>query len=370
MKLSRFISDHLEQILMEWESFARTLQPDVSSLVLRDHAKQILQDVARGINSSESPQEQYDKSQGLAPVDPDSAASSHGTLRQISGFTLLQLTAEFRALRATVLRLWLPHIGQASDATTYDMVRFNETIDQALAESIVTYNDQALRARDTFLAMLGHDLRSPLATMTMAGVMLTRPQVTAEVAGQVGARVKRSAAAMSTMINDLLEYSRTQLGGEIPISPRLADMEEICQAALDDTAAAHPDCPLELSAEGSLTGNFDAARLQQVFSNLLNNAAQYRSREHPVFIDARGTPEAVIVQVCNRGPVIPRDALRAIFDPLVQLSVDDQQKGPASTSMGLGLFIARQITLAHGGTIAVDSSEHSGTVFTVRLPRA
>ena len=369
MKLSRFIEDHLEEILVEWEGFAHTLQPEMTPLALRNHAKQILLTVAQDIDSSETPKEQRDKSHGLAPSDPASAAASHGTLRQISGFTLLQLTAEFRALRATVLRLWLPHIGEVTDATTYEMIRFNETIDQALAEAVVTYAHQALRARDTFLAMLGHDLRSPLATMSMAGVILTRPGIGIETAALVGARVKRSAASMSTMINDLLEYSRTALGGEIPIIPHLADMQVICQGALDDASAAHPECTFELSVEGDLAGDFDAARVQQVFSNLLNNAAQYRSKQHPVLIEARGTLDTVTVLVCNRGPLIPRDSLRAIFDPLVQLSVGDEQPGRASTSLGLGLFIARQITLAHGGSITVESSEKLGTVFTVKLPR-
>ena len=369
MKLSTFINDHLDDILLEWEAFAYTLQPDLSPLALRDHARQILKTVAQDIDSSETPKQQYDKSQGLAPINPESAASSHGALRQISGFSLLQLTAEYRALRATVLRLWLPQVGKVTDATTYDMVRFNETIDQALAESVITYAEQAGRTRDTFLAMLGHDLRSPLATMSMAGAMLTRPQTTAEIAMQVGARVKRSAAAMSTMINDLLEYSRTQLGGEIPIIPEPGDMQLICQAALDDVTAAHPECPFKLTVEGSLAGDFDAARLQQVFSNLLNNAAQYRSRSHPVLIHARGETDAVTVQVSNHGPIIPAESLRAIFDPLVQLSVNAEQAGPGNTSMGLGLFIARQITLAHGGSISVGSDNKAGTVFTVRLPR-
>ena len=369
MKLSSFIEDHLEEILVEWEAFARTLQPEMSALALRNHAKQLLLTVAQDIDSSETPKQQRDKSHGLALTDPESAASTHGTQRQISGFTLLQLTAEFRALRATVLRLWLPHIGQVTDATTYEMIRFNETIDQALAEAVVTYAHQALRARDTFLAMLGHDLRSPLATMSMAGVMLTRPGIGIEAATLVGARVKRSAASMSTMINDLLEYSRTALGGEIPIIPHLADMQAICQGALDDASAAHPECTFELSVQGDLAGDFDAARVQQVFSNLLNNAAQYRSREHPVLIEASGSADCITVRVCNRGPVIPAASLRAIFDPLVQLSVDASQAGRDSTSLGLGLFIARQITLAHGGTISADSGESSGTVFTVRLPR-
>ena len=374
MKLSQFINDHIEEILVEWESFARTQLPGatgMSRLALRDHAKQILKAVALDIETYQSAEEQSDKSKGLGPdVAADgSAASTHGTLRENSGFSLSQLIAEYRALRASVLRLWLPQITQVTEATSNEMLRFNEAIDQALAESAVTYSEQASRTRDTFLAILGHDLRSPLAAMAMAGDYLTMPEVGTSRTLQIGARVKRSAATMATMVNDLLEYARTQLGGNIPITPHQADMKDICQAALHDAGAVHPDCPFELDASGDLTGSFDSARLQQVVTNLLNNAAQYRAKEHPVTILARGEVDAVIVQVKNFGPVIPSELLQAIFNPLVQLSIKEEQEGPPSTSLGLGLFISREITVAHGGTIAAESSETSGTVFTVRLPR-
>lgn len=374
MKLSDFINTHLEQIIKQWESIARTLGApanQLSTTALRDHIKQILKEVALDIVSSQSLHQQTEKLKGSPEtnVEDGSAASTHGVMRQLSGFSLAQLTAEYRALRAIVLRLWLPQIKQVSEATTYDMVRFNEAIDQALAESVTTFSDQETRTRDTFLAILGHDLRSPLATMAMAGDSLIRQGEATDSVRRIGARVARSAATMNAMVNDLLEYARTQLGGKMPIVMGPVDVKEICQAALDDASAAHPECEFALKASGELEDQFDRDRLLQVFSNLMNNAAQYCSKGHPVIIEASGEPDAITVKVKNLGPVIPEASLEAIFTPLTQLSVEGQVHTRPSTSLGLGLFIARQITEAHGGTISVASDEVSGTVFTVQLPR-
>ncbi|MGZ8301492.1 MAG: sensor histidine kinase [Telluria sp.] len=374
MKLSRFILSHMDEILGEWESFARSLSiPGVALPVeeLQDHARQMLQAIAVDMETIESDQQKKEKSiSEVSRISGDeSAASTHGSLRQISGFTMPQVTAEFRAMRASVLRLWMEQSTRASKANTEEILRFNEAIDQALQESAIRFSDQSNRTRDTFLAILGHDLRSPLATMTMAGAFLVRPTLDQAHAIQIGARVARSAATMTTMVNDLLEYARTQLGGTIPIRPALADIVDICRSALEDASAAHPDCVFQLESSGECIGDYDSARLAQVFSNLLNNAAQYKGEKHPVTIVASGDADATVVQVKNYGPEIPRDRLAAIFDPLVQLSVASDQKGPASTSLGLGLFIAREITTSHGGTIDVESSVESGTIFTVRLPR-
>ncbi|MBC7445250.1 MAG: HAMP domain-containing histidine kinase, partial [Polaromonas sp.] len=340
--------------------------------VLRDHAREILQEIVADLGRYQTAAQQKEKSEGQDPeaIDKKSPASIHGTLRQASGFSLTQLTAEYRALRATVLRLWLPHIEPGAPESSTDMMRFNEAMDQALAESVVTYSENADRTRDTFLAILGHDLRSPLSTMAMAGQFLVRPSVGSEGTRQIGARVARSAANMTSMINDLLEYARTQLGSGIPLAPGPVDLREICQAAQDDTQAAYPDCPFALETSGDLSGSFDGPRLQQLFSNLLNNAAQYRDDTHPVTLSVHGDADGVTAKVCNLGPVIPAQSLQAIFDPLVQLSVKPgEQQGAPSSSLGLGLFIAREITSAHGGTITAASSEESGTVFTVKLPR-
>lgn len=374
MKLSQFILSHLNEILGEWESFARSLSTPGSAAPaaeLQDHAKQMLQAIASDMETIESKQQKKEKSIGQVSTisGGESAASTHGSLRQVSGFTMPQVTAEFRAMRASVLRLWMAESARASKANTAEILRFNEAIDQALQESAIRFSDQSNRTRDTFLAILGHDLRSPLSTMTMAGAFLVRPSIDQANAIQLGGRIARSAATMTTMVNDLLEYARTQLGGSIPIRPVLADIVEICKSAVDDATAAHPDCVFQLETGGERIGDYDAPRLSQVFSNLLNNAAQYKGEEHPVTISAFGAVDATVVQVKNYGPEIPRASLASIFDPLVQLSVLTDQKGPATTSLGLGLFIAREITTSHGGTIEVASSAEEGTIFTVRLPR-
>lgn len=374
MKLSQFITHHLEEILVEWEAFARTLQPssgDMSADELRDHGQQILEQISREIDTEQSSKQQERKSKGLAPDanDTDTAAGIHGTARQESGFTMLKLIAEYRAMRASVLKLWLPTIMEVTEETSQEMLRFNEAIDQALAESAMTFLIQQSRTRDTFLAILGHDLRSPLATMSMAGAYLTRPEASTEGSAKVGERVKRSAATMTAMVNDLLEYARKQLGGKMPITRQLADMRQICLAAVDDASAAYPDCKFEMQTSGELLDEFDSARLQQVFSNLLSNAAQYRGEDRLVTISAQGDHEAITVKVKNRGPVIKPEALKAIFDPLVQLPIEKDHDGRPASSLGLGLYISREITEAHGGTIHVESSGAAGTIFTVTLPR-
>jgi signal transduction histidine kinase len=373
VKLSTFITARLEDILAEWETFARTLAPEgshMSPLALRDHAKQMLQAIALDMDTAQTPGEQYRKSQGRAEdADAPSAASTHGTLRQVSGFSLVQLNAEFRALRATVLRLWLPTVRELDEAGTRDMIRFNETIDQALAESIVTYSEKAGRSRDTFLAILGHDLRSPLQTMAMAGEALSLRALEPEHSRELGARVRRSAAAMTAMVNDLLEYARSQLGGDLPVTPVPSDLGDICRWAVEDVALAHPDCKFELDLEGDLHGRFDANRMQQLLSNLLNNAVQYRGPGEPVSLSAKSIDGDLVLNVHNTGPVIPPSALIAIFDPLVQLAVAPDQQGRPYTSMGLGLFIAREIASGHGGRIHASSGADAGTIFTVTLPR-
>ncbi len=374
MKLSRFITSHIEEILVEWETFARTLQPAaryMSAVALRDHGTRILEQIAKEIDADESAKQVDEKSKGLAPdsTNSHSAAAKHGTERQETGFTMLQLISEYRAMRASVLRLWMPKLSKTSEEITRDVLRFNEAIDKALAESALTFSEEANRTRNTFLAVLGRDLRSPLATMTMAGSYLIRPGVGTDGTFVVGTRVKKSAATMSAMVNDLLEYARTQLGGKMPITRNLADMGAICQAALDDASAAHPDCVFELKTSGELLDDFDSPRLQQVFANLLNRAAQFRGGVNTVTIAAQGDPNAVTVQVKSHGPVIPPEILQTIFDPWVQLSKDAGQESQHAASFGLGLFISREITQAHGGTIEVDSSEASGTVFAVRFPK-
>jgi signal transduction histidine kinase len=375
MTLANFINQNIDAILTEWEAFALTLQPaaeSITALALRNHAKEILLAMARDIDAAQTDAQQADKSKGWAPVleGKETAAATHGALRHLVGFDLRQLAAEYRALRASVLKLWREHQSTLEDPMLTEMTRFNEAVDQALAESVARYSDEVARSRDTFLAILGHDLRSPLSAVSMSAHYLAIP-------GRVGTeglpalvRIKQSVLTMSLMIRDLLEYTRTRLGQGIPVTPLAYDIGHVCEAAHDEVQAAHPDCMFDLEMSGDLRAQIDPARLGQVLSNLLNNAIQYGTKGVPIELSARGEADCVVIEVMNRGPAIPADALQVIFNPLVQIRAEHMTAtDPLNTSLGLGLFIAQEIVKGHGGALRVESSDPAGTVFAIELPR-
>ena len=376
MRLARFITEHLEEILVEWEVFAASLLPPgavMTSLALRDHASEVLLAIAEDIESEQTDLEQAYKSKGFAQIAEATrtAAMTHGALRHLAGFDLRQLAAEFRALRASVLRLWLKQGSPLDETALYETTRFNEAIDQALAESISNYSDEVARSRDTFLAILGHDLRGPLSAIANSGLYLASPGLLPSGEPlEAARRVNRGAARMAAMIRDLLEYTRTRLGRAIPITREAASMGHICRLAYDEIRAAHPERMFRLDLSGDLEGRFDGERLQQVLSNLLDNAIRHGDRSQPITLSARGDADKVTVRVMNHGRPIPPDQLQVIFNPLVQIpSVRVDEDASLSTSLGLGLYIAREIVAMHGGTIVAESSDEDGTVFSARLPR-
>ena len=314
----------MEQILVEWEAFALSfgaVADKMSSHELRDHAKQILEFVAQDIQTAETKKQTDAKSKGHGTNEAgsDSASSIHGELRYASGFTLLQLIAEYRALRASVLKLWQQENPDASATKVKCITRFNEAIDQSLSEAAVAYSSKVNETRDMFLAILGHDLRSPLAATATAGQYLTRPGAFDDQVGQIGARIKRSAATMNGMINDLLGLARTQLGDGIPIERKECDLLEMCQWAIEDANADHPLAQFRINAVGELIGRFDQARLQQLLTNLAINAAQYGARGKPIVIELAGEKERVLFRVSNEGSPIPKESLPTLFTSLVQL---------------------------------------------------
>jgi signal transduction histidine kinase len=215
--------------------------------------------------------------------------------------------------------------------------------------------------------VLGHDLRAPLSTLSMAGQLLMAEQTPADQFRPIGLRVERSARTMTIMVEDLIGYTRTQLGGGMPTALRATDLRDVCAQAVEDAGATHPETAFEVDLSGKLCGEFDAVRLHQLLTNLLINAAQYGGRSAPVLLRARATDANVVIDVTNRGKVILPESLQSIFRPLIQLPAEADDERPR-TSLGLGLFIAREIAMAHGGTIEVSSTEQRGTTFTVTLP--
>ena len=376
MKFSAFIKDNLDAIVADWEAFARKLPAGrtMSILALRDHSREILLAIAGDMELRQSDEERADESQEIVPTEDStsSAAAEHGALRQMAGFDLVQLFAEFRALRASVMAFWQrSEEAQSGTTSIKDITRFNEGMDKALAHSVQSYSSEVAASRDMFLAVLGHDLRGPLSGIGMSATLLAKPDLSDAARLQAAARIKRASRDMNRLITDLLEYTRTRLGAGIPIDRSACDLGPVCEATLEDIRAGNPEQQFVQRMSGDLNLQADAARMQQALSNLLSNAVQHGSRQSPVTLTADGEAEAIVLKVGNSGDPIPSDKLQAIFEPLVQApNASAQAHERSKTSLGLGLFIVREIVLAHGGTISVESSSAAGTVFTIRLPRA
>nr|WP_180204060.1 HAMP domain-containing sensor histidine kinase [Pseudomonas sp. SbOxS1]NYU03886.1 sensor histidine kinase [Pseudomonas sp. SbOxS1] len=373
MRLPDFIRQHVDRIVDEWEQFARTITPAADNLdrvALRDHAKAILLAAARDMSTAQTASEQLAKAKGEGPEKTpslDEAGASHGELRHTVGFDLVQMTSEFRHLRACVIRLWVNSLESPDMSYFQDMIRFNEAIDEALAESTAAYAEQVNRSRDIFLAILGHDLRAPLQAVSMSTELLMR-KTPLEGAGLTCANnIKRGTRHMAAMVNDLLELVRSRLGKSLPIDPAPTDLAAVAQEAIAQACAGNPECDPRLKVAGDMQGVWDAARLSQLLQNLIGNALQHGSTKGDVTVSLSGEPDTVYLTVHNYGAPIAEKDIGTIFDPLVRST--DEELGQPSTSLGLGLFIVKEVVQAHGGTVEVSSNETDGTLFTVVLPR-
>jgi signal transduction histidine kinase len=370
MRLAEFIRHNTEVIVRDWEDFASTLLPaatGLTPLALRDHALQILQAVTTDLTTPQSREEQSEKSKGRAPAvagAPETAAQTHAVLRARSGFDINQLVAEYRALRASVLRLWMDD-SPLDHSGVDDMVRFNEAIDQAVAESVSHFHGQVERGRNLLLGMLGHDIRSPLSTILTTASHLAALNAGAQVSA-AATRLIRSGAAMQALLDDLLDFNRSNLGLGIKVAPAEVDLAIPVAEELEQLRAAHQDSPIELAVTGNCRGVWDGPRVQQSVRNLVSNALAYGTPDTPVRVTLRGEASDVRLEVTNSGPTIDPSTMSAIFDPLMRVVAQENQENPGS--LGLGLFIVREIAHAHGGEVEV-RSEDGETTFSLRLPR-
>lgn len=374
MRLAQFISANTDPILAEWVEFAESCGPagvTMDLTALRDHALAMLTDIVDDLNTPQSDAEQVDKSHGVAAPEEDgveTAAEVHGAGRAESGFTVGEMVSEYRALRASVIRLWTEANGSLQKTDIDDLMRFNEAIDQALAESITRYTDDIDRSREMFIAILGHDLRTPLsAVITGAQVMLDTEALPEPHRTLLG-RIARSGRRMSRMVDDLLDFTRGRLGSGIPITRGEMDLSTVVRAVVEETQDANPARKIQFTSSGDLRGSWDAGRLGQAVSNLLGNAVQHGAADTPINVSVQGEHADVIVRLHNLGPVISPHAIAGLFSPFKRVD-KDMGGASASTSLGLGLYIVERIVTAHGGSIDVRSSREAGTLFTVRLPR-
>jgi len=368
MRLADFIEANARAIADGAQTFAATQAPGsvhLDAAALRDHIPQVLTAIVADLRTYQGADAQRVKSEGRAPPETGapSAARTHGRLRAKGGFDVNHMVAEYRALRAAVLRLWIADAALAEHSLE-DMIRFNEAIDQAVAESVADFTTEAESWRQVFLGVLGHDLRAPLSVIVTTSELLSRMTHDSPYSEQTQ-RIVRSGIRMSKLLDDLLDYSRTQLGLGMRVVVAECDLGETIAEEIDLLRSAFPDAVIRYDAAGPTRGEFDASRIREVLSNLVSNAYKYGDKGADISVALAGDTQSVEIVVRNFGPPLPAESLDEMFDPLRR--GQRVASSGENSSLGLGLFIVREIVRAHGGEVAGGSREGI-TTFTVRLP--
>ncbi|MFC5499707.1 ATP-binding protein [Caenimonas terrae] len=372
--LAELIRRDVDDIVDEWEQFARSSIPaaeDLSPEDLRDHARLLLLAVAADLETVQGEAEQHEKSRGELPDNSPqitATAHEHAQHRFEQRFTLDQMLSEVRALRASVLRRWVEQNDRYDPDAVAELIRYGEAMDQALTESVAFFGAKVDQSRGLLLGVLGHDIRTPLGAVRMSAQLLERTKGLDERQSKAVQRILSSSDSMRSMVDELLDFTQTSLGMRLPISRVPSDLGSVCAEVLAELEALHPERDISLACEGDLSGQWDAGRVGQMLSNLVSNAIQH-GNELPVTVTARAGAGDVSIAVHNKGRPVRPQSLATLFEPLAQAKDMGGDRHSGSSGLGLGLYIARQIAVAHGGSLEVVSSEQDGTTFTARLRR-
>jgi signal transduction histidine kinase len=351
MRLSEFVLANIEPILQAWEDFARTLAPGrvMTVAALRDDAERMLRFIAEDMETAQSPREQFLKSVGRGPqpgADHASAAQDHGVARAVDRFTLADLVSEYRALRASVLSLWMS--GPDAGDDMQQVIRFNEAVDQLVAESVDRYSKKLDGDADIFTASIGHDLRNPLNAISMCAELLNRSGGLSDVEKVAVHQIAHSAVRMGTLLGELQQFSRVRLGGMRSFEREPTDVAGLCREVIEEIRASSPCREITLSQAGHTVASVGRERIGQLLSNLIGNAVQHGAPDRGIDVAIAGEDDIVRIDVRNEGATMPPEALKRIFEPLYSAGGTGHE---SRAHLGLGLYIARAIALAHEGDI-------------------
>jgi signal transduction histidine kinase len=217
--------------------------------------------------------------------------------------------------------------------------------------------------RETFLAILGHDLRNPLSTISMTAEAMQR-EPPPEPTSTSAERILRSSQRIERMVSQLLDLTRSRLADGLPIRPRPTDARDLMRQIITEFRASAPARTIQFVDAESVPAVWDPDRILQLFGNLVGNAISHSPPTTPVAVHVSSSAEAVRVEVSNEGEPIAEHVLPHLFKPFRRGASERSR----NAGLGLGLYICQLIVSGHGGRIAVRSSSE-GTVFTVDLPR-
>lgn len=252
-----------------------------------------------------------------------------------------------------------PHILRNKADVFFQLYRQKHQLAQQLVERTET-----LHLSEMLVAMLSHDLRSPLNAVLTSAVLIQR-RSTEESVQQTAQRILSSTKRMSRMIEDMLDLARARLAGGIPLKREPTDMGPLLERVITEIRAAFPEGKIEVEQRGDLIGHWDTERLAQVASNLIGNALQHGEEGQPVHLTADGTDQAVVKLTVTNTGTIPAELVPSLFDPFR----GSQRQAGRSEGLGLGLYIVQQIVLAHQGSVNLESGDDNRTCFVVTMPR-
>lgn len=220
----------------------------------------------------------------------------------------------------------------------------------------------ASELREQFIAVLGHDLRNPLASIDAGAKILAREPLS-ERGRTVVDLLQSSVGRMARLIDDVLDFARGRLGEGIPaeMSDRVP-LAPMLRQVVDELRTGHPDREIEFDVEDVTDCRCDAGRIGQLLSNLVANAITHGAPDVPIKVYGRDRDGTITLSVTNGGAPIPPAAMAGLFKPFVRATARPSQQG-----LGLGLYIASEIARAHGGTLDV-VSDAEATTFTFRMP--
>lgn len=252
-----------------------------------------------------------------------------------------------------------------------EMTLFGELIAAQLAlEDRVDSAEQALREemddgvlREQFLAVVGHDLRSPVQAAGMAAESLQSMELPPR-AQRLASLISASTRRMAGLIDDVMDFARARLAAGIPVTMQVrGDLSEAADRVLAEIRQAHPEANIRANWRLGRPLRFDLKRMQQLIANLVNNAITHGDTRRPILVEGTDQGGAVTLAVTNFGDPIDPQTLERLFHPFFR--PDSSQPRPG---LGLGLYIAAEIARSHGATLTVTSSSEAGTCFTLRMP--